>query len=47
MTRHLIGLLVLLIAGLLYPTVMPGALTVGITMLLFAGWATSWVEPRC
>ena len=42
MRRHLIGLLILLVAGLLYPTVMPGSLTVGITMLLFAGWATSW-----
>ncbi|WP_366552824.1 branched-chain amino acid ABC transporter permease [Aquibaculum sediminis] len=42
MIRHLIGLLVLLGAGLVYPSVLPGALTVGITILLFAGWATAW-----
>ncbi|MGM0560552.1 MAG: branched-chain amino acid ABC transporter permease [Pseudomonadota bacterium] len=42
MIRHLIGLLVLLIAGLIYPWILPSALTVGITILLFAGWATAW-----
>ncbi|WP_026988897.1 branched-chain amino acid ABC transporter permease [Fodinicurvata sediminis] len=42
MTRHLIGLLVLLIAGLIYPWILPSALTVGVTILLFAGWATAW-----
>lgn len=42
MIRHLVGLLILLILGLIYPWIMPSALTVGVTILLFAGWATAW-----
>src|SRR5690606_20364952 len=42
MIGNLFGLLLLLGAGLAYPWLLPGALTVGITILLFAGWATAW-----
>jgi branched-chain amino acid transport system permease protein len=42
MTRHLLGLGALFAVGLAYPLIFPGYLTVAITILLFAGWATSW-----
>lgn len=42
MNTNLVGLALLLVIGLAYPFVLPGYLTVGITMLLFIGWATSW-----
>src|SRR5690606_37951772 len=42
MNTNLFGLALLLVIGLAYPFVLPGYLTVGITMLLFIGWATSW-----
>lgn len=42
MIGNLFGLLLLLGAGLAYPWLLPGAITVGITILLFAGWATAW-----
>lgn len=42
MTTHLVGLGVLVVVGAVYPLVFPGALTIAITVLLFAGWATAW-----
>jgi branched-chain amino acid transport system permease protein len=42
MTKHLIGLGVLLAVGIAYPTIFPNHLTIAISVLLFAGWATSW-----
>lgn len=42
MTKHLIGLGVLLAVGMAYPAIFPNNLTVAISVLLFAGWATSW-----
>lgn len=42
MNRHLFALAVLAVAGLAYPHIFPSALTIAITILLFAGWATAW-----
>ncbi len=42
MTKHLIGVSVLLAVGMAYPAIFPNNLTVAISVLLFAGWATSW-----
>lgn len=42
MTKHLLGLGALFAVGLAYPLIFPGYLTVAITILLFAGWATAW-----
>lgn len=42
MTKHLIGLGVLLAVGIAYPAILPNNLTIAISVLLFAGWATSW-----
>ncbi|MXQ12165.1 branched-chain amino acid ABC transporter permease [Microvirga makkahensis] len=42
MTKHLIGLGLLLAAGIAYPAIFPNNLTIAISVLLFAGWATSW-----
>lgn len=42
MNRHLIALLALAVAGLAYPHFFPSAMTIAITILLFAGWATAW-----
>jgi branched-chain amino acid transport system permease protein len=42
MTKHLLGLGALLVIGVVYPVVFPNALTIAISVLLFAGWATSW-----
>ena len=42
MTRHLVGLGALLILGIVLPFVFPAYLSLGITLLLLAGWATSW-----
>ncbi len=42
MTKHLIGLGVLLAVGVAYPAIFPNNLTIAISVLLFAGWATSW-----
>jgi branched-chain amino acid transport system permease protein len=42
MTKHLLGLGALLAVGVVYPFVFPNALTIAISVLLFAGWATSW-----
>ncbi|MPR11420.1 branched-chain amino acid ABC transporter permease [Microvirga tunisiensis] len=41
MTKHLIGLGVLLAVGIAYPAIFPNNLTIAISVLLFAGWATS------
>jgi branched-chain amino acid transport system permease protein len=42
MTKHFIGLGVLLAVGIAYPAIFPNNLTIAISVLLFAGWATSW-----
>jgi branched-chain amino acid transport system permease protein len=42
MTKHLIGLGVLIAVGIAYPAIFPNYLTIAISVLLFAGWATSW-----
>jgi branched-chain amino acid transport system permease protein len=42
MTKHLTGLGVLLTVGIAYPAIFPNNLTIAISVLLFAGWATSW-----
>jgi branched-chain amino acid transport system permease protein len=38
----LAGIALLAVLGLAYPHVVPGYLTVAISVLLFAGWATAW-----
>ncbi|WP_230534100.1 branched-chain amino acid ABC transporter permease [Microvirga roseola] len=42
MTKHFLGLGVLLAVGIVYPAIFPNYLTIAISVLLFAGWATSW-----
>lgn len=42
MSRHFIILGVIALAGLAYPHLFPNSLTIAISILLFAGWATSW-----
>jgi branched-chain amino acid transport system permease protein len=42
MKWHLLGLGALLALGLVYPYAFPAYLTLAITVLLFAGWATAW-----
>ena len=42
MTRHFVGLGALLVVGIVLPFIFPAYLSLGITLLLFAGWATSW-----
>ena len=42
MTKHIIGLGVLFAVGIAYPAIFPNNLTIAISVLLFAGWATSW-----
>ncbi len=42
MNPHLLGLGALAALGVAYPHLLPGYLTVAITILLFAGWATAW-----
>ncbi|HEX2136637.1 MAG TPA: branched-chain amino acid ABC transporter permease [Microvirga sp.] len=42
MTRHLLGIGVLIAAGAVYPLGFPTYLTVATTVLLYAGWATAW-----
>ncbi len=42
MTRHFVGLGALLVVGTVLPFIFPAYLSLGITLLLFAGWATSW-----
>ncbi len=40
--HHLLGLAVLVLVGVALPFLLPNYLSLGITLLLFAGWATSW-----
>ena len=42
MRGHLLGLAALTGLGIAYPLAFPAYLTVAITILLFAGWATAW-----
>lgn len=42
MIRHFAVLGIAALAGLAYPHLFPNALTIAISVLLFAGWATSW-----
>ena len=42
MNKHVIILAVLAITAAIYPIFLPTYLTIGITALLFTGWATSW-----
>lgn len=42
MKRHLAALGLVVLAGVAYPHLFPNALTIAISVLLFAGWATSW-----
>ncbi|MDO5667066.1 MAG: branched-chain amino acid ABC transporter permease [Alcaligenaceae bacterium] len=42
MNKHIIILILLGIIGAIYPVLLPTYLTVGITALLFTGWASSW-----
>ena len=42
MNKHVIVLIILAVAAAIYPVFLPTYLTVGITALLFTGWATSW-----
>jgi branched-chain amino acid transport system permease protein len=42
MKGHLLGLAALVAAGVVYPLAFPAYLTLAITVLLFAGWATAW-----
>jgi branched-chain amino acid transport system permease protein len=42
MKKHYIILVGLVLLGILYPQMFPGYLSVAITLLLYAGWATAW-----
>lgn len=42
MNKHLIALSFLVILGIFYPMIFPGYLSIAVTLLLFAGWATAW-----
>lgn len=42
MNKHIVILIILALIAAIYPTILPTYLTVGITALLFTGWATSW-----
>lgn len=42
MKKHCIIFAGLVLVGILYPQMFPGYLSVAITLLLFAGWATAW-----
>lgn len=42
MNKHLMLLAGLVVVGILYPQFFPGYLSIAITFLLFAGWATAW-----
>jgi len=42
MNKHYLILAGLVVLGILYPLAFPGYLSVAITLLLFAGWATAW-----
>ncbi|SFU48844.1 branched-chain amino acid ABC transporter permease [Halomonas korlensis] len=42
MKKHYFILAGLILLGILYPQMFPGYLSVAITLLLYAGWATAW-----
>lgn len=42
MNKHILILIVLAVIAAIYPVLLPTYLTVGITALLFTGWASSW-----
>lgn len=42
MKKHYIIFAGLVLVGILYPQMFPGYLSVAITLLLYAGWATAW-----
>lgn len=42
MNWNFAGVVLIVALGIVYPLVFPAHLTVGITILLFVGWATSW-----
>lgn len=42
MNWNAIGIVLMIMAGVIYPFVLPGYMTIGITILLFIGWATAW-----
>ncbi len=42
MKKHYIILVGLVLLGIVYPQMFPGYLSVAITLLLYAGWATAW-----
>ncbi|MGB3718433.1 MAG: branched-chain amino acid ABC transporter permease [Hyphomicrobiaceae bacterium] len=42
MNWNAIGIVLMIVAGVVYPFVLPGYMTIGITILLFIGWATAW-----
>ena len=42
MKKHYIIFAGLVMVGILYPQMFPGYLSVAITLLLYAGWATAW-----
>lgn len=42
MKKHYLILAGLVLLGILYPRMFPGYLSVAITLLLYAGWATAW-----
>lgn len=40
--RHLVGLAVLVLIAAILPALLPSYVTIGISLLLFAGWAGAW-----
>jgi len=42
MNWNAVGIALMLAVGVVYPFILPGYMTVGITILLFVGWATAW-----
>lgn len=42
MNWNFVGVGLLLAVGIVYPLILPGYLTIAVTILLFAGWATAW-----
>lgn len=42
MNWNAVGIALMLAVGVVYPFILPGYMTVGITILLFIGWATAW-----
>jgi branched-chain amino acid transport system permease protein len=42
MNRHYFGIFALLLVGIVYPFLFPSYVSIAISVLLFAGWATAW-----